>query len=113
MKTDGSSMLNTIHQQQQQQQEGNKSKRRLNEIPSSLASTLSSSSRFSRLVQWTLSKKSWLDRILDIELRLDEPTWLSYVPEEREIKMKLADELWQDVLNDAVCSVIALNSCKS
>ncbi|CAH8834838.1 unnamed protein product [Trichobilharzia szidati] len=115
LKTDA--VMFNIHQQQQQQEgeEMNKSKRigggrQLNEITSSLAS---SSSRFSRLVQWTLGKKSWLDRILDLELRLDEPTWLSYVPEEREIKVKLADELWEDVLNDAVCSVIALNSCKS
>ncbi|CAH8461403.1 unnamed protein product [Heterobilharzia americana] len=91
----------------QQQHETNKLKRiGLNE-------TGLSGSRFSRLVQWTLTKKPWLDRILDLELRADEPTWLSYVPEEREIKMKLSNELWEDVLNDALTSVIALNSCKS
>ncbi|KAH8851817.1 Serine rich adhesin for platelets [Schistosoma japonicum] len=70
-----------------------------------------SGARFSRLVQWTLSKKSWLDRLLDLELRADEPTWLSYVPEEREIKMKLSSELWEDILEESLNSVIALNTC--
>ncbi|CAH8461646.1 unnamed protein product [Schistosoma rodhaini] len=67
--------------------------------------------RLSRLVQWTLAKKSWLDRVLDLELRADEPSWLSYVPEEREIKMKLARELWEDILDEALNSVLASNAC--
>ncbi|KAK4474011.1 hypothetical protein MN116_003326 [Schistosoma mekongi] len=71
-----------------------------------------SSARFSRLVQWTLSKKSWLDRLLDLELRADEPTWLSYVPEEREIKLKLSNELWEDILEESLNSVISLNTCR-
>ncbi|CAH8446676.1 unnamed protein product [Schistosoma turkestanicum] len=66
--------------------------------------------RLSRLVQWTLSKKSWLDRILELELRADEPSWLSYVPEEREIKMKLANEIWEDVLDNALTSILASNA---
>ncbi|CAH8456371.1 unnamed protein product [Schistosoma bovis] len=78
---------------------------------SGLNEVIPSGVRLSRLVQWTLAKKSWLDRVLDLELRADEPSWLSYVPEEREIKMKLAHELWEDILDDALNSVLASNAC--
>ncbi|CAI2724394.1 unnamed protein product [Schistosoma spindalis] len=78
---------------------------------SGLNEVIPSGARLSRLVQWTLAKKSWLDRVLDVELRADEPSWLSYVPEEREIKMKLARELWEDILDDALNSVLVSNAC--
>ena len=39
----------------------------------------------SRLTQWTIKRKDWLDQRLEIEMRADEPTWLNYKPFEQEV----------------------------
>lgn len=56
----------------------------------------------SKLTQWMLSKKSETERLIDWEMRLDEPNWLWYSREELEIKDKLVKELWNDLLNEAI-----------
>ncbi|VDP92046.1 unnamed protein product, partial [Echinostoma caproni] len=67
---------------------------------------LTSGKRFSRLAQWTLSKKSSLDRLLELELRADESSWLSYVPEEQQLKKSLSDQIWNDLFQEALDSMI-------
>ncbi|TPP66893.1 hypothetical protein FGIG_05993, partial [Fasciola gigantica] len=67
---------------------------------------LTSGTRFSRLAQWTLSKKSYLDRLLELELRADEGNWLSYVPEEQRLKRTLSDQIWNELLQESVDSML-------
>ncbi|THD19880.1 hypothetical protein D915_009109, partial [Fasciola hepatica] len=67
---------------------------------------LKSGTRFSRLAQWTLSKKSYLDRLLELELRADEGNWLSYVPEEQRLKRTLSDQIWNELLQESVDSML-------
>ncbi|CAL8079703.1 unnamed protein product [Calicophoron daubneyi] len=75
-------------------------------LPVGGVGTFTNNSRFSRLAQWTLSKKPYLDRLLELEMRADEGSWLSYVPEERRLKSSLADQLWKESLDEALEAVL-------
>ncbi|KAA3671195.1 uncharacterized protein DEA37_0012626 [Paragonimus westermani] len=70
------------------------------------ASQLPGPTNFSRLTQWTLSKKSQVDRLLELELRAEECSWLSYGPEELRLKYDLARQIWDEQLHEAVESML-------
>ncbi|THD22502.1 hypothetical protein D915_006921 [Fasciola hepatica] len=63
---------------------------------------MTSGTPFSRLAQWTLPKKSYLDRLLELKLRADEGNGLSYVPEEQLLKRTLSDQMWNELLQESV-----------
>uniref|UniRef100_A0A915EWD2 Serine rich adhesin for platelets n=1 Tax=Echinococcus canadensis TaxID=519352 RepID=A0A915EWD2_9CEST len=50
---------------------------------------LTDMNRLSRLAQWTVQRKDWLDQRLELEMRADEHTWYNYKPFEQ----KLLDNL--------------------
>ncbi|CDS35599.1 Serine rich adhesin for platelets [Echinococcus multilocularis] len=50
---------------------------------------LTDMNRLSRLAQWTVQRKDWLDQRLELEMRADEQTWYNYKPFEQ----KLLDNL--------------------
>ncbi|KAF6777171.1 hypothetical protein AHF37_03165 [Paragonimus kellicotti] len=70
------------------------------------ASHLPGRTNFSRLTQWTLSKKSQVDRLLELELRAEESSWLSYGPEELRLKYDLAKQIWDEQLYEAIESML-------
>ncbi|KAF7257750.1 hypothetical protein EG68_04561 [Paragonimus skrjabini miyazakii] len=69
-------------------------------------SQLPGRANFSRLTQWTLSKKSQVDRLLELELRAEECSWLSYGPEELRLKYDLAKQIWDEQLHEAIESML-------
>ncbi|KER28961.1 hypothetical protein T265_04340 [Opisthorchis viverrini] len=60
----------------------------------------------SRLVQWTLSKKPRLDRLLELDIRADDGSWLAYGPEEARLKHKLSEEIWDEMLTEALDAML-------
>ncbi|CAH8551504.1 unnamed protein product [Dicrocoelium dendriticum] len=63
----------------------------------------------SRLTQWSLSKKSAFDRLLELELRAEECSWLAYGPIEKRLKNALAEEIWDEMLQEAVSSMVEIS----
>ncbi|GAA55105.1 hypothetical protein CLF_106857 [Clonorchis sinensis] len=60
----------------------------------------------SRLVQWTLSKKPRLDRLLELDVRADDGSWLAYGPEETRLKHKLSEDIWNEMLTEALDAML-------
>ncbi|TGZ59105.1 hypothetical protein CRM22_009271 [Opisthorchis felineus] len=60
----------------------------------------------SRLVQWTLSKKPRLDRLLELDVRADDGSWLAYGPEETRLKHKLSEEIWNEMLTETLDAML-------
>ncbi|KAL7060767.1 hypothetical protein AAHC03_09247 [Spirometra sp. Aus1] len=58
-----------------------------------------------KLTQWTLSRKNWLDQLLELEMRADEATWINYAAYEEEIKQGLVTQVLDELLENAVCTV--------
>ncbi|KAL3320983.1 hypothetical protein Ciccas_000343 [Cichlidogyrus casuarinus] len=67
-------------------------------------------SRLSKLARWSLRKKDWLDKLLDLEMRTEEQKqWLNYTAVEEELTSNLFDEIWQEFLSQSIQSMLGLS----
>ncbi|KAL5108341.1 hypothetical protein TcWFU_000349 [Taenia crassiceps] len=56
--------------------------------------------RLSRLAQWTIQRKDWLDQRLELEMRAEEPTWFNYRPFEQNLLNNLTLMVMADTFNE-------------
>lgn len=68
---------------------------------------------FPRLTQWTLSKKGHLEQLLELDLRETDSSWLWYLPEEQRLKGQLSDDLWRELLDEALAAMLTPHSAHS
>uniref|UniRef100_A0A5K3FWR2 Microtubule-associated protein futsch n=1 Tax=Mesocestoides corti TaxID=53468 RepID=A0A5K3FWR2_MESCO len=70
--------------------------------PPPLPNLLGDVSRLSRVAQWTLRDKHWLDQMVEVEMRMEEFSWLNYAPYERQLFDGLVEGIMRELLED-VC----------
>lgn len=64
--------------------------------------------RLPKLSQWTMSRKAPLDRLLEMEMRSDEASWLKYTAYEEEIKQNLSEQIFAQLFDESFRTVLSL-----
>ncbi len=57
-------------------------------------------SRLPKVTQWTLRRKNWLDRHLEMEMRADEASWMAYRTYERAVLQNILPQIFWELFDE-------------